>query len=172
MNNEITFLIGAGAETGSTYGLPSGKYFKSDIIKNDNLSKIFGIFNVDNSALVDKHKILKHNATSTLYQTIKENWNDYNAYSIKLNQNDQNVIKEYLEYKSNNNIDENTSVSSKFKDLYYNNIYKPIIDDTNKEPYSLVDFYLEHLSFCSYVDSYFNFLTINFVIKIAIHLAK
>ena len=52
MNNEITFLIGAGAETGSTYGLPSGKYFKSDIIKNDNLCKIFGIFNEENSALV------------------------------------------------------------------------------------------------------------------------
>ena len=71
MKKEITFLIGAGAETRPLYDLPSGKYFKANIIKNDNLSEIFNIFNENVSSLVDNHKILKYNASSTLYQSIK-----------------------------------------------------------------------------------------------------
>lgn len=156
MNEEITFLIGAGAETGRIYGLPSGGNFKANIVKNDNLKEIFSIFNKNTVMLVDNQKILKHNATSTLYQTIKENLNEYNDYSTKLSLEDVNVIKEYLDYKSGNNSEENSIVSTRFRELYYKKIYNSIIE--NKENNPIKDFYLKHLSFCSFVDSYFNFL--------------
>lgn len=84
MRNEITFLLGAGAESEEVYGLPSGKNFKKDIILNNQYNEIFNLFNEKKDILVDNQKILRHNATSTLYQTIIENRDEYEKKKINL----------------------------------------------------------------------------------------
>lgn len=156
MKNEVTFLLGAGAET-KKYGLPSGEDFKKNIILNTKHNEIFNLFNVKNDILLDNQKILKYNATSTLYQTIIENKDEYEKIKNEFDNNDTIIIDYYLKYKMSKNSDRNGN-SEDFQKLYKEKIYDQIIENKENDYCELLKFYLKNLSFCSYIDSYFNYL--------------
>lgn len=156
MKNEVTFLLGAGAET-KEYGLPSGEDFKKNIILNTKHNEIFNLFNVKNDILLDNQKILKYNATSTLYQTIIENKDEYEKIKNEFDNNDTIIIDYYLKCKMSKNSDRNGN-SEDFQKLYKEKIYDQIIENKENDYCELLKFYLKNLSFCSYIDSYFNYL--------------
>ena len=93
MEKNITFIIGAGAET-SKYKLPSGPTFKKNIILSKNAKSVFELLNKKTFKIIDGI-LLRYNANSTLYQTLTETQNNeikctsiFNDNVIKLMLND------------------------------------------------------------------------------------
>ncbi|OLA09607.1 MAG: hypothetical protein BHW12_03945 [Coprobacillus sp. 28_7] len=151
MEKNITFIIGAGAET-SKYKLPSGPTFKKNIILSKNAKSVFELLNKKTFKIIDGI-LLRYNANSTLYQTLTETQNNEIKCTSIFN---DNVIKNYMNYKKNNTNEDKNKISKKFQNLFKRNIYDAL--KNNKTENEILKFYLENLSFCSYVDSLFNYL--------------
>lgn len=153
-HNKITFIFGAGAE-GNDYDISNGADFKKDIVKCTNIKEMFELVNKKDDkkyASLNNGLLIRYNSKSTLYQTIKEN-----NFSTE-NKEIQTIIDNYIKYKEGTIIENETKkeYSEKFQKLFKENIYDKLKNEELDG--ELIKFYLDKLSFCSFVDSLFNYL--------------
>lgn len=157
VNKKITFLIGAGAESSDNYNLPTGAEFKKQIIMSKNVNTIFKAINKNEKIKLNNEILIKYNSTSTLYQTLVEHRNSNENVENLINKN--SCIREYLNYKKGSKSNEETIVSQKFHEFFREEIYDKLKKaDNDIENNDALRIYLDNLSFCSFVDSLFNYL--------------
>ncbi len=155
-HNKITFIFGAGAE-GKDYGLSCGNEFKKNILLCENVLQIYKLINNEDRLIPLKNGLLiRHNSSSTLYQTLKEN---ESTFTDKFSGKTKRIINNYFNYKIGKcNKEEKKIYPKEFHNLFKTEIYNKL-KNSNKTSYSkILDFYLNNLSFCSFVDSLFNYL--------------
>lgn len=92
----IIFLMGAGCETHHDIGMKSGIEFKKETIRCENVNDFFNYINHKNTYKMSKDILFAHNATSILYQTIKEVGKEF---LNKESEKNKEIIVRYLKYK-------------------------------------------------------------------------
>ena len=147
---KVTFLIGAGCEGKDQFELPSGVDFKKQILAADGVKEFAGHFNKRDAFIFPSGKIIKSNSTNILYQTIVENGVDKFGFDNA----DKEVIECYCAYRRKDD-DVTESHYEMFRKLFYDKIYSKLELNSNDE---VIDGFLRHVSFCSFLDSYFNYL--------------
>lgn len=147
---KVTFLIGAGCEGKDQFELPSGVDFKKQILLADGVKEFAGYFNKKDAFAFPSGKIIKSNSTNILYQTIVENGLD----ELGFDNADKEVIECYCAYRRKDD-DVTESRYQNFRKLFYDKIYSKLESNSNDK---VVDNFLRHVSFYSFLDSYFNYL--------------
>lgn len=171
----IVFLIGAGAEGNKQIGLPSGSVFKRKTIIPTNISSFCGKINESKDYKIDDAALLHHNATNTLYQTLKEygqslfEKTNNECFVDYFTDEEINIIKKYFDYKNKliSDNSEKKEIQNKFLNLYKKIFYNPIknneypkecTDEEKNRIKKLDEIFLEKICFFSDIDSYFNYL--------------
>ena len=174
----IVFLLGAGCECKSTsYDMTGGTDFKKDTIRCRQASDLFDLINRHDVYQLDRQSVVKHNSTSILYQTLKENQDFYEK--VIRDPDYGEYVTDYMNHKKGIENKEkyeqlNCTVSNKFYDYFRNCYYEPLVkeesDDRDKSETPLqetptekfrrdiFDEFMTKAAFYSYVDSLFNYL--------------
>lgn len=156
----IIFLMGAGCETHHDIGMKSGIEFKKKTIRCENVSDFFYFINPKNTYKMPNDILFAHNATSILYQTIKENEKEF---LNKESEKNKQIIERYLSYKDDTQDKQDEQYKpdefrAYFKEYYYDLIKENKTIHNGEDRKDLLDLFLENAGIYSYVDSLFNYL--------------
>lgn len=151
---KIAFLCGAGCESSSQLGLPSGARFKEDVLRSTNIKSLYDKINgVSEYTTISNGAIIDARSSNVLYQTFIEHGNLLNQLSPK----SKECIKKYISYRKNEikNENEKSETIKNFKELYKN-----FLSDSNDNTVSQndKDLFFEHITLCSFSDELFNYL--------------
>ena len=153
----IIFLMGAGCETHHDIGMKSGIEFKKETIRCENGNDFFNYINHKNTYKMSKDILFAHNATSILYQTIKEVGKEF---LNKESEKNKEIIVRYLKYKDGKQDKQYKpdEFRAYFKEYYYDLIKENKTMHNGEDRKDILDLFLENAGIYSYVDSLFNYL--------------
>lgn len=148
---KVVFLFGAGCEGKGQLGLPSGLDFAKGTLLANGAKELYEKLNGMNEYVMHNDKLIHHNASGILYQTLVENDSDGRLKKVL----GECIINEYLEYKNGK---KDKDVSKKFTKIFKEKIYDELTKSNRKKYTEELELFLDRASFFSFADSLFNFI--------------